>query len=109
MVGHPPHPTGADVTGCEALVERLEGGEPLPGMTLAESIAHLASLALAGGWRSDGERHRARALFLRLAALGWAADPPGGGPPLTAPPRRSGSRTSRPRPACRSGWRPGRC
>jgi hypothetical protein len=61
----------ADVTACEAQDERAEGGASLPGMTLAESIAHLASLALAGGWRTDGERARAWAVFLRPSCASW--------------------------------------
>jgi hypothetical protein len=58
----------------EAHVERLERGIPLPGMTLAGSIAELTSLALAGDLPTRGERERAWAIFLRLASLGWRAD-----------------------------------
>jgi hypothetical protein len=63
-----------DFTTCEAQVEQLERGVPLAGMTLAESIADLTSLAVAGDWRTPGERERARRLVLRLASLGWRAD-----------------------------------
>ena len=69
----------ADVTACEAQAGQLERGDPLPGMTLAESIAHLVCLAVAGGWRTDGERERAWGLFLRLASLGWRLDAARGG------------------------------
>jgi hypothetical protein len=60
-----------DVTACEAQVDDLERGVLLPGMTLAESVAHLASLTIAKDWRTSEERRRARSLVLRLAALGW--------------------------------------
>jgi hypothetical protein len=46
-------------------------------MTLAESIAHLTSLAVLGDWLTPGERERARGLVLRLASLGWRAEAPG--------------------------------
>jgi hypothetical protein len=69
------HPgLGPDLTVCEAQVEQLERGAPLPEMTLAESIAHLTSLAVAGGWQTSDERQRARELLLRLASLGWRDD-----------------------------------
>ena len=54
---------------CEAQAEQIERGEPLPGMTLGESIAHLTALAVAGDDRTDDERRRALALVLRLASL----------------------------------------
>jgi len=65
---------GADLTTREAQVEQLERGVPLPQMTLAESIAHLTALALAGDWITPNDRERARGLVLRLASLGWRAE-----------------------------------
>lgn len=67
-------PAGTDVARCEEQVEQLERGAPLAEMTLAESIAHLTSLAIAGDWRTPGERQRAQGLVLRLASLGWRED-----------------------------------
>jgi hypothetical protein len=67
------------ITTCEAQVGQLERGIPLAGMTLAESIAHLTSLAVAGDWRTPGERERAWGLVLRLASLGWQAEAHGMG------------------------------
>ena len=67
------HYQGADVTACEAQVAQIERGTPLPEMTLAQSIAHLTALAVAGEGRTPDERQVARALFLRLASLGWRA------------------------------------
>jgi len=64
-------PSGVKVTACEALVEQVEGGAPLPEMTLAESIAHLTALAVTGDGRTPSEREVARGLVLRLASLGW--------------------------------------
>jgi hypothetical protein len=78
---------GADVAACEAHAEQIERGEPLPGMTLPESVAHLACLAVAGGWRTPGERERAWVLFLRLASLGWRVDAAGRGGRLAPAPR----------------------
>jgi hypothetical protein len=66
-----PRRGAAAITTCEAQVEQLERGIALAGMTLAESIAELTSLAVAGDWRTPGERERAWGLFLRLASLGW--------------------------------------
>ncbi len=43
-------------------------------MTLTESVAHLASLAVTTDWGTPQERQRARGLALRLAALGWRLD-----------------------------------
>jgi hypothetical protein len=63
--------TGANAMVCESQVEQIERGTPLPEMTLDESIAHLASLAVAGDGRTVGEREIARGLLLRLASLGW--------------------------------------
>jgi hypothetical protein len=67
------------ITTWEAQVEQLERGIPLAGMTLAESIADLTSLAIAGDWRTPVERERARGLVLRLASLGWQAEAHGVG------------------------------
>jgi len=60
----------------EAEVKQVEGGSPLPEMTLDESIAHLTSLAVAGDWRTPAEREQARGFVLRLASLGWRASAP---------------------------------
>jgi hypothetical protein len=69
------HPgNGAAAAGCEAQVGQVEGGVPLPEMTLAESIAHLTSVAVAGNGRTPAEREVARGLVLRLASLGWLPD-----------------------------------
>ena len=67
------------ITTCEAQVEQLERGIPLPEMTLAESIAHLTSLAITADWITPGDRERARGLVLRLASLGWRAEAHGMG------------------------------
>jgi hypothetical protein len=56
---------------CEAQMDGLERGEPLSGMTLAESVAHLVSLVVRQDWDTYEERSRARSLVLRLSALGW--------------------------------------
>ena len=69
----------AAITTCEAQVEQLERGIALAGMTLDESIAELTSLAVAGDWRTPGERERAWRLVLRLASLGWQAEAHGMG------------------------------
>jgi hypothetical protein len=69
-------PVGADVMACEAQVEQVERGTPLPEMSLGESIAHLTLLAVAGDGRTLAEREVARALVLRLASLGWRSDRP---------------------------------
>jgi hypothetical protein len=67
------------ITSWEAQVEQLERGIPLAGMTLAESIADLTSLVVAGDWWTPGKRERALRLVLRLASLGWQAEAQGMG------------------------------
>jgi hypothetical protein len=62
------------ITTCEAQVVQLERGIPLAGLTLAESIADLTSLAIAGDWQTPSVRDRAWGLVLRLASLGWQAE-----------------------------------
>jgi len=62
---------GTDVTAYEAQVDQLEGGAPLPEMTVAASIAHLVSLVVIGDWPTLAERERAQKLVLRLASLSW--------------------------------------
>jgi hypothetical protein len=71
MVGQYAPRGTADLAACEEQVDGLERGILLPGMTLAESVAHLASLTIARDWPTLEDRRRAGSLVLRLAALGW--------------------------------------
>ncbi len=74
MYRQQPRREATAITTCEAQVEQLERGIPLAGRTLAESIADVTALAIAGDWQTPGVRERAWGLVLRLASLGWQAE-----------------------------------
>jgi hypothetical protein len=62
----------ADLAEYAEQVLAVEGGEPLPGMTLAESAARLTSQMCGEDWLTAEDREEAQRLVIRLERLRWA-------------------------------------
>jgi hypothetical protein len=63
------------LAGYEAKVKELEGGRPLPALTLAESTTQIEALIRGEDWQTAGEREAAQKLIVRLARFRWSLEP----------------------------------